>query len=67
MLHSYTELAHAAIPHSEYHVMSGPEPEVRGWVAVVPEYPAEFAEAISGFVARVELGQATLPSDVAKP
>lgn len=61
VLHSYTELAHAAIAHSEYQVIPGPEPEVRGWVAVVPEYPAEFADAITGFVERVELGEVALP------
>ena len=56
VLYSYTVKAHAAIAHSEYVEIPGPEPNVRGWVAVVPEYPREFSDAVMSFVDRVEGG-----------
>ena len=54
VLYSYTVKAHEAIGHSEYVEIPGPEPNVRGWVAVVPEYPQEFTDAVMSFVDRVE-------------
>lgn len=56
VLYSYTVKAHEAIGHSEYVEIPGPEPNVRGWVAVVPEYPQEFTDAVMSFVDRVEGG-----------
>lgn len=54
VLYSYTVKAHAAIPHSEYVEIPGPEPNIRGWVAVVPEFPKEFSDAVMSFVDRIE-------------
>jgi len=56
VLYSYTVKAHEAIGHSEYVEIPGPAPQTRGWVAVVPEYPQEFTDAVMSFVDRVEGG-----------
>ena len=50
VLYTYTKEAHEAIPHSQYVEIPGPEPNIRGWVAVVPEFPREFSEAVLEFV-----------------